>query len=52
MYWQLTLKFLYLCVFRALYYVEWSKMEGLLRHYEGLRHNNKDLSLSVCLSIM
>lgn len=51
MYWQLTLKFLYLCGLRARHYVEWSKIEVLLRHYEGLRHNNKDLSLFVCISI-
>jgi hypothetical protein len=51
MYWQLTLKFLYLCGLRARYYVEWSKIEVLLRHYEGLRYNNKDLSLFICLSV-
>ena len=50
MYWQLTLKFLYLCGLHARYYVEWSKIEVLLGHYEGLRHNNKNLSLFVCLS--
>lgn len=51
MYWQLTLKFLCLCGLRARHYEEWSKIEGLLRHYEGLRHNNKDLSLFFCLSV-
>jgi len=51
MYWQLTLKFLYLCGLRARHYVEWSKIEVLLRHYEPLRHNNKDLPLFVCLSV-
>jgi hypothetical protein len=51
MFWQLTLKFLYLCGLRAWYYVEWDKIEVLLRHYEGLRHNYKDLSRFVCLSV-
>jgi hypothetical protein len=51
MYWQLTLKFLYLCGILARYYVEWSEIEVLLLHYEGLRHNNKDLSLFIRLSV-
>jgi hypothetical protein len=51
MYWQLTLKFLCLCGLRARCYVERSKIEVLLRHYEGFRHTNKDLSLFVCLSV-